>query len=134
MPRPRKPTEVLKFRGAFKEHAARERKREHEPAPVGVVGEPPDHLPENVAAAWRDLVRDAHAGVLCEADREFMAYAATIVAATRELSRQGIVDVKLGVRFEAVIARLGMSPADRSRVSAAPGKPAADPLAEFRVA
>lgn len=129
MPKPRTPTNVLALKGAFAHNPDRGRARAAEPEPVGEIGDPPDHLDELARDAWRELVKHAHAGVLCAADRPFMEYAAKVWA---QIKASPEVDPKLGIRFESIIGRLGMSPADRSKVSAIkPRDGKDDPLAEF---
>jgi hypothetical protein len=71
-----------------------------------------------VQQAWHDIAAHCHAGVLCRADRIFLEYAANILAQVRKEGPK--VTPRLGLRLEAVLARLGMTPSDRSRVSAAP--------------
>jgi len=80
-------------------------------------------------AAWVELVAHAHLGTLCAADRPFMEYAAKVWA---EIKESETIDPKLGIRFESIIGRLGMSPADRSKVSVRKVASAVDdPLDEF---
>jgi hypothetical protein len=129
MPRARKPTNVLELKGAFKKDPQRAAARAGEPKADGSVGEPPMHLTPAARMVWVELTSMAHKGTLCAADRLFMEYAVKVVMTMRR--RKASIDPKIGVRFEAVIARLGMSPADRSKVSVLPSKPDADPYAEF---
>lgn len=65
MARPRKPSNILELNGAFKRNPARGKARENEPVPNGEIGDPPNHLPANVAECWREIVGFAHPGVLC---------------------------------------------------------------------
>lgn len=81
----------------------------------GEIGEPPAHLPESVAACWREIVKLSHHGVLCKADRLIVEHAARILAALRTGQWRG--NPALLNRFEAVLGKLGMSPADRPKVS-----------------
>ncbi len=108
-------------------HPERMRARDGEPEPVGEIGEPPEHMGSESRAAWVELVRRAHPGTLCAADRPFMEYAARVFAQIKAAER---VDPRIGVRFESIIGRLGMTPADRSKVSAIQPK-GGDPLGEF---
>lgn len=128
MAKPRKPTNVLALKGAFRANPSRAKERSNEPSPVGDIGPPPEYLSPAVAAAWTALVTHAHAGTLCASDREFMEYAAKIWA---EIKASETVDPKLGIRFEACIAKLGMSPADRSRVSVIKPKEQQNSYTEF---
>lgn len=128
MPRPRKPTNVLELSGAFRKNPSRGRARSNEPRPTDDVGPPPGRLGADVTEAWNELVAMAHPGTLSSSDRAFMEYAAKVWLAVKSSDE---IDPKLGIRFEAVIARLGMSPADRSRVAVRKPKSEENPFAEF---
>lgn len=129
MARPRKPSNILELNGAFKRNPSRGRARENEPVPIGEIGDPPDHMPSNVAECWREIVGFAHPGVLCKADRLIVEHAARILSSLRADQWRG--NPALLNRFEVVLGKLGMSPADRSRVSIFK-KSGANPYAEFR--
>jgi len=107
------------------------RERENEPEAVGDVGDPPEWLTEIERGCWIELVALSHEGVLCTADRAFIEYGARVWA---QLRSEKTIDPKLAIRFENVLARLGMTPADRSRVSAAKKNGEADPYDEFAAA
>lgn len=128
MARPRKPSNVLELKGSFKVHPERKAARANEPDPVGDIGEAPDRLSEFERECWNELVSSAHAGVLCASDRLFVEYGARVLAQLRNATE---IDPKLGIRFETVCGRLGMTPADRSRVSAIKPKEEESPYAEF---
>lgn len=131
MARPRKPTNVLELRGAFKQNPDRATARANEPAPEGEIGEPPARLSDFERECWVELVSSAHAGVLCAADRLFVEYGARVLA---QLRNQVDIDPKLGIRFETVCARLGMTPSDRSKVQLLKPKENANPYEEFKSA
>jgi len=131
MARPRKPSNVLELNGAFKKNPDRARERENEPPPVGDIGDPPEHLDEGARACWLELVGLSHEGVLCAADRLFLEYGARVLSQLRNSEE---IDPKLGIRFETVCARLGMTPADRSKVSGRKPNGEEDPYAEFAAA
>jgi phage terminase small subunit len=131
MARPRKPTNVLELKGAFRVNPERGVARRNEPEPVGDVGEPPDRLSDFEKECWRELVTLGHAGVLCAADRPFLEYGASVMA---EIRTQRPIDPKLGIRFETVCARLGMTPADRSKVQVIKPKENENPFAKFKAA
>lgn len=128
MARPRKPSNVLEMAGAFKKNPDRRRAREQEPEPAGDIGDPPEFLDEVERGCWIELVSLCHEGVLCAADRPFMEYGARVWA---QLRNSGEIDPKLGIRFETVCARLGMTPADRSKVSGRKPDGKKDPYDEF---
>jgi hypothetical protein len=119
MARPRKPSNVLAIRGAFKEHASRTRV---DPKPEGAIGDPPEDLTAEQAACWRELVSHAFPGTIGGNDRDFMRYAACVWAEfkAREPGDVNTI-VKLGPRLESIFGRLGMTPADRSRITVPKG-------------
>lgn len=131
MARPRKPTNVLELKGAFKKDPGRGAARANEPEAAGEIGEPPARLSEFERECWVELVSSAHAGVLCAADRLFVEYGARVLA---QLRNQTDIDPKLGIRFETVCARLGMTPSDRSKVQLLKPKENANPYEEFKSA
>ena len=131
MAKTRTPTNVLKLRGSDKVHPERMRDRENEPEPVGDIGDPPAHLSETERGCWVELVGLCHDGVLCAADGPFMEYAARVWA---QLRSDSFIDPKLGIRFETICARLGMTPADRSKVQARKKDAKKDPYSEFGAA
>ena len=117
MPAPRKPTNVLELKGAFRRNPKRKRARGNEPPPNGAIGRVPGHLSEEERNAWRQIVRDAPPGVLCKADRLAVESAARCLAILRETD-----SLRWAAELRHWLVRLGMTPADRSRVSA-PSKP-----------
>lgn len=118
MPAKRISTQVLELRGAFKKNPARALARLGEPLPNGELGDPPPHLSEAERACWNELVDIAPDGVLCRADRLIVEHGARILAALR--ADDVVANRALLSRFEAVLARLGLTPADRNRVSVKP--------------
>lgn len=132
MPRPRAPTNVLALRGAFKKDPARGRARADEPEADGEIGDPPEHLSAEARACWVEIVGLAHAGTLSRGDRLIVEHGAQLLAQLR--ADDWRVHPTLLVRWEGFLGRLGLTPADRSKVSVRKGKPAADPLDEFAAA
>ena len=74
MNRPRKPTSILEFKGAYKKNPQRRRKAE--PKPTKPVGRPPPHLDKDQRKAWRDIIRQCHPGVITQMDRAALEVAA----------------------------------------------------------
>jgi hypothetical protein len=130
MARPRKPTNVLTLTGAFKQNPQRAAARQGEPEPTGAIGDPPDRLTAAERQCWVELVSLSHEGVLCRADRPFLEYGARVCAQVRAAAD---IDAKMGIRLETVLSKLGMTPADRSRVSALKPVPV-NPFAKFKKA
>ena len=114
MARPRQPTALHEAKGTYRAHP--ERRRPAEPQSAGPLGAAPERLDEAQRAAWDEIVATAHPGVLGRADRLAVELAARLLA---ELWRSAEVKPGLAARLEACLGRLGMTPADRSRVSAA---------------
>ncbi len=127
MARPKTPTAVLEMRGAFKAHPGR--RRPDEPKPTGELGEPPPHLDEAAANAWREIAEAAPAGVLTSADRLAVEIAATLMAQFRagDLLPAGVGHLR------GILGRMGLTPADRAGLSIPQPKPAGgDKWAQFR--
>lgn len=86
-------------------------------------------MPSNVATCWYEIVGLTHPGVLCRADRLIVEHAVHILALLREggwTSNRALLS-----RFEAVLGKLGMSPADRSKVSILKTEGVENPYGEF---
>ena len=132
MSRPRKPTNILELNGAFAKNPKRGLARANEPEPVGEIGAAPEYLDENEKACWHEIVKMCHAGSLCSADRLILEHGARILAALRASKEYG--NVRLMVRLEATLGKLGLTPADRSKISITKPKETANPFAKFRPA
>ena len=130
MTRPRKPTNVLELRGSFKTHPERKTARANEPEPVGEIGEAPAHLNESEQACWHEVVKLCHPGSLCAADRLVIEHGARILSALR--ASKEYTDTKLMVRLEATLGKLGLTPADRSKVHITKAKEVVSPFAKFK--
>jgi phage terminase small subunit len=130
MARPRKPTNVLTLSGSFVAHPERARARADEPEPVGEVGEPPAHLSPEEKAAWREIVDMCPPGVLALSDRLILEHGSRLLAQLRK--DRTYVDSRLMLRLEGTLGRLGLTPADRSRVAPSKAAPAkGKPLNRF---
>lgn len=116
MPRPRKPTNILKFTGALDKNPARGRAREHEPKSHGPIGAPPEELDEYETKAWTRIVEEAPRGVLTKRDRQVVFSAALLGGALIRGSREP----KIIQGYRLIMNDLGMSPASASKVSAPP--------------
>jgi len=133
MSRPRIPAETLAARGAFNNRPGRAAERDGEPVPTEGIGDPPDHLPEPVRAAWVEIVSTCHVGVLSPADSIAVEVAATLLAELRA-DPAAFKTSRLTV-LQNLLSKFGMMPADRQRVRATPPKQASRPLtglASFR--
>ncbi len=125
MARPRTATTILELRGGLKNRPQRAAKRANEPVPTGKLS-PPEWLDAATRAAWDEFLGYCHPGLLTAADAPYFLYVVKLWMRVRD---NKAVDHKVGLRFEAAMAKLGMSPADRSRVSVPP-QPTQQDLAE----
>lgn len=120
MPRIRQATNILHLKGAIKHDPLRHEARKREPPSDVPLGDPPDHMSEELKVCWREIVDLAHAGTLCRADRMLIEHGANILFQLRE--NAWVCAAPILVRWENVLAKLGMTPADRSRVQVSKSK------------
>jgi hypothetical protein len=113
MPRPRTPTIVLESRGALAHDAKRYAHRASEPKPTDPLGTPPPHLTKEQKKVWKELASTAPPDVLTVCDRWVVE--AAVLLMTRV--RTGIFNTADIAQLRSCLASLGMTPADRSRVS-----------------
>jgi len=117
MGRNRTPSNVLELRGAFEKNPQR---RREEPKVDGDLGPPPDHFDDARCAAWRELTETAPQGVLTKADRIAVEMLADLMVRYRASMTQAGEKFTSADRRDlmALLARFGMTAADRSRVAA----------------
>lgn len=113
MSRPHMPSYLLEARGSFKKNPNRKR--------VDVVdgrtlGGPPEHLSEPERAAWIELADNALPDTLGRADRTTLELTVSLLLKLRSGAAMASELSLLATQ----LAKLGMSPADRSRVAAIP--------------
>jgi phage terminase small subunit len=116
MARNRTPSNILELNGAFKKNPQR---RREEPNVDSELGPPPDHFDDARCAAWAEVVGMAPEGVLTKSDRlaiEMLSdllvrYRASMAPAGDKFTSADRRDLL------AILARFGMTAADRSRVS-----------------
>lgn len=121
MARPRTASNVLELRGAFKNHPGRGKDRASEPKADEPIGAAPDHLSDEAKACWDEIVGLCHRGTLCRADRLAMEYAASLLSQMR--AGAWLCHPAVLIRFEVMLGKFGLTPADRSKVSATPAAP-----------
>ena len=114
MPRPRKPTKLLAIQGGLR--ATRHRDRENEPEVIQPLGGPPEGWRIEAKLLWAELSDLLPPGVACKADRIMFETLLRLVARMRESHE--ILTPALAAQIRTACACFGMSPADRSRVSA----------------
>ena len=132
MVRPRKPSNVLALTGSFKVHPERAAARANEPAGDGEIGDAPAHFDDAARKCWLEIVGLCHAGTLCHADRLVVEHGARVLAALR--ASPDYEDTKLMIRLEATLGKLGLTPADRSRVNVMKKKENENPFGKFKPA
>jgi len=115
MGRPRKPAALQELTGAYKKNPQR---RRVEPVPTGPLGDPPERLSKEEKSAWHELVAIAPPGVLKNADRMVVELASRLLARVWKEGiggRSGLAPGELSM-LEKLLSKMGMSPADRSKV------------------
>lgn len=122
--RPRTPTRVLEMRGSFQKDPLRRAARANEPQVTTPLGEPPTSLDEAEQARWRDIASWCH--WLTVADRVLVEQTCQLWMAMRR--RTG--SPGQGKMLTVNLIRLGMTPADRSKVSV-PQQPPKSKLDKF---
>lgn len=133
MARPRTPTAKLELTGAFKRNPSRGRARANEPKPNTPLGQPPSEFNDSEKAIWFELKRIAPDKVLTGADRWLVEVCCKIMARLRSEGIGGRYGVTVGEVSQLMqgLSRMGLTPADRSRISI-PREPAEDnPFAEI---
>lgn len=114
MPKPRTPSAVLEARGAFDKDPARRRDdfeaAEFDPAPPG-------YFSDAQRVVWHEIVAALPPSVLQATDRMAVELAARQVAYFRVTPDPDVTAAQLA-QIRTALAVLGMTPADRSRVSA----------------
>lgn len=90
------------------------RKRVSEPTPAGPPGRCPAGFPKEVKKAWNYLVASCPPGVVTHMDRILLQQAAVMVA--KFWADPMGFSLQNHYRLECMLARMGMTPADRSKV------------------
>lgn len=114
----RKPTSLLEISGAYQKNPSR--RRPDEPSTGRGVGAAPKHLSDDQRAAWDDVVANCAAGVFQSSDRMMLEMLAVLIAEWRG-DYAGFGGRKYTV-LQTLLARAGMTPADRSRIAVKPPK------------
>lgn len=123
MPKPRTPSAVLEARGAFAHNPDRAR----EDFDSGAFDrKAPAYFNESQIDVWDEIVRLLPASVLQATDRLAVELTSRLIARFRSIE-DGDVNMAQVAQIRTALATLGMTPADRSRVSAKK-TPAANPF------
>ena len=117
MGRPRKPSNVHRLSGAFAKNPKRGRARANEPVPNPELGAPPAYFDDAQKACWAEFADIMPPGVIAKSDRIIVEMAARLLAQYR--SADGLQAMAMR-QLMSVLASLGLTPADRSKVQAVP--------------
>lgn len=112
MARHAQPIELAKFKGADKKDPQRYRKET--PKRGDDLGEPPAHLSEGAKAIWLEIERYCLPGVITGAERFIFEILSNLLSEYRENPYE--FEVGKYAQMIGCFARLGMSPADRSKL------------------
>jgi hypothetical protein len=130
MGRTRQTTDLLVLKGIKKKAIGKfEAMRGKEPAPRGPLGMPPAEMPEKVQAAWMEIVELSHRGTLSDSDRLVVEELSYLLVRCR--AKQFEVSPAILSRFEQCLGKLGMTPADRSRVQVDKSRLDENPFGKF---
>ena len=116
MPNPRTPTALLAINGGLSKNPGRYADRVNEPQSNGEIGQAPAAFSKAKKALWAEVIDLVPDGVLAKSDRLIVEL---IVELMHDL-RTGNSNVASIAQLRMSLASLGMTPADRSRVSAPP--------------
>jgi hypothetical protein len=111
MPRPRKPTNVLAFTGAFRKDPQRARARSKEPRDLGELVKPAG-LTEDESAAWDAIVSTCPTGVLKDRDAEIVRLAAVVRCELKRAPKAALI-----AQYRLLLSDLGMTPVAASKVA-----------------
>jgi hypothetical protein len=133
MARPPKTTAEHELSGAFEKNPKRRRARENEPKPTGPLGDPPEHLTREESAIWNELTQLCAPGVLKNSDRLHVELVCTLMARKRKDGiggRAGLNNGELNT-LGLFLAKVGMNPADRTKIGVTPEKQKDSPFKKF---
>lgn len=120
MGRPRKSTAEHERSGSFEKHPERKAARANEPKPDGPLGLPPacfdpeTHTGSRLLQIWHELVSQAPPGVLTSSDRAHLELACRLFFRVRFDPKAKVGDFN---RLAELLGKMGMNPADRSKVN-----------------
>ena len=130
MARNRTPAQILQLKGAYKKDP--QRNRGPEPKAGTFKKTPPRHFNPEEKKVWRELIRDIADGVLQQSDRIILEQACLLLCVIRKSrstlipiygSNGKLINMRMACPVSAhqaltsCLSRLGMTPADRTRVS-----------------
>ena len=127
MARHAQPRELAALKGADKRNPQRYRK--DAPKSAVPLGNAPDHLTATQKECWFELQSYALEGVLTGADRMMMELASKLLSESREDWAE-FSAARMG-HLVGILARLGLSPADRQKLGAVKEDGEANPFASI---
>jgi len=116
----------MELSGSFKGRPGRKAQRQAEPVPIAGAGSPPRHLTTDQKKVWREIIKKTPEGVITAMDRCSLEIVCVLLDRFRQ-ANSGKAERLQGAELSALmrgLASLGMTPADRSKVSV-PVKPSA---------
>lgn len=119
MGRTPKPTALQQQSGAFAHDPQRARARADEPIPTAPLGGPPAHLTHGEALLWHELAGMMPDGVWTIADRWSVEVLCRYMGRFRRGQYLTAADINMMI---SLMARLGLTPADRTRIKAPQAK------------
>lgn len=132
MPAHRNSIAKARLTGALAKDPQRYRDRKEPPVSGRPLGPAPKHLKGNAQAVWQEMA--GALGWLQHEDRAALEVAAVAIGQIRDTLAAGEpCAASLLSAANSALGRLGASPADRSKVSAAPSEPQDDPFARFEI-
>lgn len=127
----KQPSKILSMTGGDRVHP--ERVNKNEPKPVEKVGNAPRHLTEIQKAIWREIIEQVPMGVITKMDRMLLELVCVLMDKFRKAAEPITVDMLDGDKavpkmqgnelstLMKGLQTLGMTPADRSRVTSDAG-------------
>ncbi|MBS9781466.1 MAG: hypothetical protein KGV56_03130 [Gammaproteobacteria bacterium] len=135
MARPRKPTKLKELNGSAAINPGRINK--NEPKPTTPLSTAPSYFTKKEKQAWEDITSRIIDGVAFDCDFVHIELAAKLLASIRNPDKDDkgrpIVVVSAYAQLASLLAKLGMNPADRQKISIEPSKKEKDPWADFAV-
>lgn len=125
--RPRAPRALLKNRGTLKNISHRDQDT-IEVIVEDPIGGPPDYFDDEEKKVWAEFVSLCPAGVLTSVDRVLLEQAACLLRKCRQ--KHWDVTAQTHQRMTMLLGLMGMTPADRSRVSVRKKRVEANPYAD----
>jgi hypothetical protein len=112
MGRNRLPSSIQDTKGYFEKHP--DRARPNEPRPTKPLGAPPKHLTDDQKKLWQEFKRKVLPGVAFDSD----SWAVEQIVKLMDRFRKDTLSEAGANRLMNLMARFGMSPADRAKVAA----------------